>query len=142
MKYAFAIVYLLLLYGWILPAMAQDKPAPAPPAPTTAPTTTAPAPVPATAPAASAKPSVPIPPKSALSIRDAQVEAINLQAQIQQMTQRAEAAQQRLQAAVKAAYTEAKVSPDDYGIDDRSWLFVPLVKPAAPVAPTPSSSKK
>jgi hypothetical protein len=25
MKYAFAIVYLLLFYGWILPAMAQNK---------------------------------------------------------------------------------------------------------------------
>jgi hypothetical protein len=134
MKYAFAIVYLLLFYGWILPAMAQNKAKT--PASTTPPASSAPASTPTATPATNAE--IPVPPKSALAIRDAQVETLSEQTQAQQHIQLRDAAQQKMQAAIKAAYAEAKLSDADYSIDDHRWVWVPIPKPPATPAPTPT----
>jgi hypothetical protein len=131
MKYAFAIVYLLLLNTWILPMMAQDKSPYSP----TAPTQPAPAPTPAQ--------SIPIPPARALAIRDAQVEALNAQQQLQQLLQARDEAQRKMQDAIRAAYAEAKLKDTEYTIDDRRWVFLPTPKtpPATPAAPAAGAKK-
>lgn len=132
MKYAFAIVYLLLLNLWILPTMAQDKPAhpPAASTPSTAPAAAA------AAPNSPLQQSIPIPPARALAIRDAQVEALSAQTQLAELVQRRDAAQARMQQAIRDAYTEAKLKDTEYSIDDRRWVFVPTPKP--PVTPAPT----
>lgn len=139
MKYAFAIVYLLLLNLWILPTMAQDKPAhpPAASTPSTAPAAAA------AAPNSPLQQSIPIPPARALAIRDAQVEALNAQQQLQQLLQARDEAQRKMQDAIRAAYAEAKLKDTEYTIDDRRWVFLPTPKtpPAAPATP-PAGAKK
>jgi hypothetical protein len=108
--------------------MAQSKP----PAASTPPP--APPPV-ATKPSAA---DIPVPPARALAIRDAQVEALNAQQQLQQLLQARDEAQRKMQDAIKAAYAEAKLKDTEYTIDDRRWVFVPTPKPPATPAPTPT----
>jgi hypothetical protein len=111
--------------------MAQSKPPTATPPPATSPVAT--------------KPSVadiPVPPARALAIRDAQVEALGVQTQLQQLMSQRDAAQQKMQQAIKAAYDEAKLKDTEYSIDDRRWVFVPMPKPPAPLTPTPATGAK
>jgi hypothetical protein len=137
MKYAFAIVYLLLLNTWMLPVMAQDKPS-HPPAESTLPT----APAAAAAPNAPLQQSIPIPPARALAIRDAQVEALNAQQQLQQLLQARDEAQRKMQDAIRAAYAEAKLKDTEYTIDDRRWVFLPTPKTPTSPTPTPAAGAK
>jgi hypothetical protein len=80
---------------------------------------------------------IPVPPSRALAIRDAQVEALNVQTQVQQLLQQRDDAQKKMQQAIKDAYAESKLSDKDYQIDDRRWVFVSVAKPpAASTQPT------